>query len=74
MRLHLVVARNALDLTEIKFFVSNAPPETSVQSLLLVAFSRWRIEPALRWLSTMFPPVGTCLLRWFGTTFLPAGT
>lgn len=44
MRLHLVVARNALDPTESKFFVSNAPPETSVQTLLLVAFSRWRIE------------------------------
>ncbi len=44
MRLHLVVARNALDPTEIKFFVSNAPPETSVQTLLLAAFSRWRIE------------------------------
>jgi len=44
MRLHLVVARNALDPTEIKFFVSDASPETSVQTLLLVAFSRWRIE------------------------------
>jgi len=44
MRLHLIVARNALDPTEIKFFVSNAPLETSVQTLLLVAFSRWRIE------------------------------
>jgi SRSO17 transposase len=44
MRLHLLVARNALDPTEIKFFVSNAPPETSVETLLLVAFSRWRIE------------------------------
>jgi SRSO17 transposase len=44
MRLHLMVARNVLDPTEIKFFVSNAPPETSVQTLLLVAFSRWRIE------------------------------
>ncbi len=44
MRLHLVVARNALDPTEIKFFVSNAPPEASVETLLLVAFSRWRIE------------------------------
>jgi SRSO17 transposase len=44
MRLHLVVARNALDPTEIKFFVSNAPAKTSVQVLLLVAFSRWRIE------------------------------
>jgi SRSO17 transposase len=44
MRLHLVVARNALDPTEIKFFLSNAPLETSVQTLLLVAFSRWRVE------------------------------
>jgi SRSO17 transposase len=44
MSLHLVVARNVLDLTEIKFFVSNAPAETSVQTLLLVAFSRWRVE------------------------------
>jgi SRSO17 transposase len=44
MRLHLVVARNALDPTEIKFFVSNAPAKTGVQVLLLVAFSRWRIE------------------------------
>jgi SRSO17 transposase len=44
MRLHLLVARNALDPTEIKFFASDAPPETSVQTLLLVAFSRWRVE------------------------------
>jgi SRSO17 transposase len=44
MRLHLVVARNALDRKETKFFLSNAPPETSVETLLLVAFSRWRIE------------------------------
>jgi SRSO17 transposase len=44
MRLHLVVARNVLDPTEIKFFVSNAPPKTNVQTLLLVAFSRWRVE------------------------------
>lgn len=41
---HLVVARNVLDPTEIKYFVSNAPPATSVKKLLLVAFSRWRIE------------------------------
>jgi SRSO17 transposase len=41
---HLVIARNVLDPTEIKFFVSNAPPETSVQTLMLVAFSRWRVE------------------------------
>jgi SRSO17 transposase len=44
MRLHLVVARNALNPNEIKFFVSNASPETPVQTLLLLAFSRWRVE------------------------------
>jgi SRSO17 transposase len=42
--LHLVVARDVLDPDELKFFVSNAPPETSVGTLLLVAFSRWRVE------------------------------
>jgi SRSO17 transposase len=44
LRLHLVVARNVLDPDEVKFFVSNAPQGTSVQTLLLVAFSRWRVE------------------------------
>src|SRR5271166_964190 len=43
-RFHLVVARNVLEPAEIKFFVSNAPPETRVATLLLVAFSRWRVE------------------------------
>lgn len=42
--LHLVIARNVLDPSEIKFFVSNAPPETGIGTLLLVAFSRWRVE------------------------------
>jgi SRSO17 transposase len=42
--LHLLVARNVLDPSELKFFVSNAPPETSVETLLLVAFSRWHVE------------------------------
>jgi SRSO17 transposase len=42
--MHLIVARNVLDPEEIKFFVSNAPPETSIQPMLLVAFSRWRVE------------------------------
>jgi SRSO17 transposase len=41
---HLIVARNVLNPTEIKYFVSNAPPETSVRTMLLVAFSRWRVE------------------------------
>jgi SRSO17 transposase len=44
LELHLVVARNVLDLNEVKFFVSNARPETKVSTLLLVAFSRWRVE------------------------------
>ena len=43
-RLHLVVARNVLEPEEIKFFVSNAPPGTPAGTLLLVAFSRWRVE------------------------------
>jgi SRSO17 transposase len=42
--LHLLVARNVLDPGELKFFMSNAPPEISVEVLLLVAFSRWRME------------------------------
>jgi len=42
--LHLLVARNVLEPDELKFFVSNAAPETSVDTLLLVAFSRWRVE------------------------------
>jgi len=41
---HLIIARNALDHSEIKFFISNAPAATSVGALLKVAFSRWRIE------------------------------
>jgi SRSO17 transposase len=43
-RLHLVIARNVLDPKEIKFFVSNASPTTKIGTLLLVAFSRWRVE------------------------------
>jgi SRSO17 transposase len=41
---HLMIARNPSDHHEIKYFISNAPPETAVEVLLLVAFSRWRIE------------------------------
>jgi SRSO17 transposase len=48
VELHLVIARNALNHDELKFFVSNAPPETSVETLLLVAFSRWRVERCFR--------------------------
>jgi len=42
--LHLVAARYALDRSQVKYFVSNAPPGAPVETLLLVAFSRWRIE------------------------------
>jgi hypothetical protein len=42
--LHLVIARDALNHDETKFVVSNAPEATSVQVMLLVAFSRWRVE------------------------------
>ena len=48
IELHLVVARNVLDTDEVKFFVSNAPPETAVSTMLLVAFSRWRVERCFR--------------------------
>ncbi len=41
---HLLIARNVLNEEELKFFFSNAPAETSVGQLLLVAFSRWRVE------------------------------
>ncbi len=40
---HLIVARNVLT-QQTKYFVSNAPPETPVEELLLVAFARWHIE------------------------------
>lgn len=43
---HLLVARNALNHNEVKYFVSNAPPGTSTEMLLRVAFSRWIIERA----------------------------
>jgi SRSO17 transposase len=43
-QLHLIVARNVLNPEEVKFFVSNAAPQTPVGSMLLAAFSRWRVE------------------------------
>ena len=42
--LHLLVARNVLNPQEIKFFVSNAAPQTPVATLLLVGFSQWHVE------------------------------
>jgi SRSO17 transposase len=43
---HLLVARNALDPSEVKYYISNAPERTSVETLLRVAFTRWVIERA----------------------------
>jgi hypothetical protein len=43
---HLLVARNVLDPEEVKYFLSNAPEQTSVETLLRVAFTRWVIERA----------------------------
>jgi hypothetical protein len=42
--MHLIAARDVLNAAETKFFVSDAPPEVPVSTLLLVAFSRWRVE------------------------------
>jgi SRSO17 transposase len=41
---HLMVTRNVLKPEEVKFFLSNAPASTPLEVLLLVAFSRWRVE------------------------------
>jgi SRSO17 transposase len=43
----LIVAKN-VETKEIKYFVSNAPPQTSLMKLLKVAFSRWNIEHVFR--------------------------
>jgi len=43
---HLVIVRNALDPSEIKYFLSNAPESTPVETLLRVAVTRWTIERA----------------------------
>jgi SRSO17 transposase len=40
----LIVARPILHPDEVKFFLSNAPESVPLETLLLVAFSRWRIE------------------------------
>ena len=41
---HLLAARHVLNGDEVKFFISNACESTPVETLLLVAFSRWKIE------------------------------
>jgi SRSO17 transposase len=43
----LIVARN-VETDEVKYFVSNAPPKTSLAKLLKVAFSRWGVEHVFR--------------------------
>jgi SRSO17 transposase len=40
----LLVAFNVLEPETVKYFISNGPEDTPVQTLLLVAFSRWKIE------------------------------
>jgi len=40
----LLMTRTVLKAEEVKFFLSNAPEGVPVETLLLVAFSRWRIE------------------------------
>lgn len=42
--LRLIVARNALDHDEVKYFVSDAPPATAPTELLRVAFTRFAVE------------------------------
>jgi SRSO17 transposase len=41
---HLVVACNVFEPGKLKYFLSNAPQDTPVETLLLVALSRWKIE------------------------------
>jgi hypothetical protein len=41
---YLIVAADVLNSGEQKFFVSNAPVGTPVETMLLVGFSRWRVE------------------------------
>jgi SRSO17 transposase len=43
----LIAARNRVS-GEMKYFVSNAPPKTSVRKLLEVAFTRWGVEHVFR--------------------------
>jgi SRSO17 transposase len=43
-RHQLIVARNVLNPSEVKYFLGYAPPGTRVPTLLLVGFSRWRVE------------------------------
>lgn len=41
---HLLVTRGVTEEPTLKYFLSNAPEQTPIETLLLVAFSRWKIE------------------------------
>jgi len=41
---HLLVVRDVFAPEDVKFFLGNAPEKTSVEKLMRVAFSRWRVE------------------------------
>jgi len=43
-QLHLIVARHVLLAGEVKYFISNAPANTPIETLLLVAFTRHKVE------------------------------
>jgi len=43
----LIYARNVLDHSEVKYFVSNASPGTPLESIVHVAFARWPVERTL---------------------------
>jgi SRSO17 transposase len=43
---HLLLVKNALDPTVVKYFISNGPEATPTEDLLRTAFSRWTIERA----------------------------
>lgn len=43
----LVMARNALDPAEVKYFISNASPGVPLEVILHVAFGRWPVERCL---------------------------
>lgn len=40
----LLVGRNVLNKKEVKYFLSNAPLDTPIATLIYIAFSRWRVE------------------------------
>jgi SRSO17 transposase len=42
--LHLIVARNVLELGVEKYFLCNAPRKTPLETILRVAFSHWPVE------------------------------